>query len=184
MVNATVKRLAACSAVVFWSAAAPVFSQDRPGVVFGEVGGANMGHHDSEYGSAPIAGGGAAFHLTPRFLLEADLHGGRLRHVFGRDHHNFDQVTMTISLLFRTAVDRKVHFVAGAGLGVQRAETGFDHPSAGHVRNVESLNLKHGRIGADWDVSNRLVIRTDAAMWIGGGLDWILGGRVGVGYRF
>jgi hypothetical protein len=28
------------------------------------------------------------------------------------------------------------------------------------------------------------VIRTDAVGWIGEGLDWVVGGRVGLGYRF
>jgi hypothetical protein len=28
------------------------------------------------------------------------------------------------------------------------------------------------------------VIRTDFVLWMGEGLDWVAGGRAGVGYRF
>jgi hypothetical protein len=48
----------------------------------------------------------------------------------------------------------------------------------------EWIRLLHGGVGAEWDVSPRVVIRTDAALWFGGGLDWIMAPRVGVGYRF
>jgi hypothetical protein len=72
----------------------------------------------------------------------------------------------------------------GGGLGLQRAHTVVDEPPLGRVDEVKRLNLVHGRIGADWDVFRRLVIRTDAVVWLGEGLDWVVGGRVGLGYRF
>jgi hypothetical protein len=69
-------------------------------------------------------------------------------------------------------------------VALQLAHTVIDEPPFRGVDEVESVKLVHGRIGADWDVFRRLVIRTDAAVWIGERLDWIVGGRVGLGYRF
>jgi hypothetical protein len=164
--------------------AAPASAQDRRAVIFGEVGGADIGHADSQQGRAPISGAGAAFHLIPRLVVEGDLHRGRVDHVFGRQHHSFTEVTVTGSLLFRTPVRGTAHFIAGGGLARQRAHTKFDEPPFARIDRVETLNLLHGRIGAEWDASTRLAIRTDAVLWIGGGLDWIAGARVGIGYRF
>jgi hypothetical protein len=175
---------AACVALGGSLIATPVSAQDRRVLIFGEVGGASIGHADSLQGRAPIVGGGVAFDLTPRLVIEGDVHGGRVEHVFGREHHNFTQVTITGSLLFRAPVGRRGHVVAGGGLALQRAHTEFDEPRLGRVDKVETLNLVHGRIGADWDASSRLVILTSAVLWIGGGLDWVAGARIGLGYRF
>jgi hypothetical protein len=164
--------------------ATPVPAQDRRAAVFGEVGRATIGHDDSQQGHAPIFGGGAALHLTPRLIIEGDVHRGRVEHVFGRRHHEFTELTITGSLLFRVPSGGRIHFVTGGGLAMQRAHTVVNEPPFGRIDEVERLNLLHGRIGADWDVSGRLVIRTDAVVWIGEGLDWVLGGRVGLGYRF
>lgn len=87
---------------------------------------------------------------------------------------------MTGSLLFRVPAGGKIHFVSGGGLARQWAHTVVNEPPFGRVGEVEWLNLLHGRIGADWDVSGRLVIRTDAVVWIGEGLDWMVSGRVGL----
>jgi hypothetical protein len=122
--------------------------------------------------------------LIPPLVIEGDVQGGRVGHVFGREHHNFSEVTVTGSLLFRTPVRGRARFVAGGGLALQRAHTEFEEPPFGRVDRVDTFNLLHGRIGADWDASTRLVIRTDAVLWIGGGLDWVIGGRMGLGYRF
>lgn len=78
----------------------------------------------------------------------------------------------------------RVHFIAGGGLALQRAHSVFDEPPLGRIDGVETIRLLHGRIGAQWDGSSRIVIQGDAVLWIGGGLDWIVGGRVGLGYRF
>jgi hypothetical protein len=172
-------------AVLVLFIATPALAQDRRAVVFGEVGRATIGHADSQQGRAPIFGGGAAFHLTPRLMIEGDVHRGRVEHVFGRSHHDFTELTVTGSLLFRVPAGGRIHFLTGGGFARQRAHTVvLDEPSFGRVDQVEWLNLLHGRLGADWDVSGRLVIRTEAVMWIGSGLDWVSGGRIGLGYRF
>ena len=163
---------------------APLFAQEHRALVFGELGGANIGHADSQQGNAPIWGGGAAFFLTPNLALEGDVHTGRVSHVFGRENHDFSQVTVTGSLLFVVPAGGHVRFLTGGGLGFQRAHTVFNEPPIGPVDDVETIRLFHGRAGAEWDVSKRVVVRTDAVLWMGGGLDWVFGGRVGVGYRF
>jgi hypothetical protein len=170
-------------ALVVWLAA-PASAQDRRAVIFGSVGGASIGHADSEQGKAPIAGGGVGFHLTPRLVVEGDVHAARVSHVFGRENHDFSEVTFTGSLLYRAPVSGRVHVVAGGGLGLQRAHTDVDEPPFFRIDQVETLRLLHGRLGAEWDISSRLVIRTDFVLWMGEGLDWVAGGRAGVGYRF
>lgn len=164
--------------------AAPVLAQERRTVVFGEVGGASIGHADSSQGQAPIWGGGAAYFFTPSLAIEGDVHGGRVGRVFGQPDHTFSEVTITGSLLFRTPAHGRLHFLAAGGWALQRARSEFVHESLGRIDHVETIRLIHGRIGAEWDASSRFVIRTDAVLWFGGGLDWIIGGRLGVGYRF
>lgn len=159
-------------------------AQDRRAIIFGDVGGASLGHADSEQGRAPIFGGGIGFHLTPRLVVEGDVHGGRVTQVFGRAQHDFSQATLTGSLLFRTPTRGRVHFVAGGGVAIQRAHTEYDEPPFPPVDRVETLRLLHGKVGTDWDISNRLVLRTHGVLWMGGGLDWVVGARVGLGYRF
>ncbi len=158
--------------------------QDRRWVLFGTAGAASIGHADSEQGTAPVVGGGAAFQMTRSLVLEGDVHGARVRHVFGREQHDFSELTFTGSLLFRTSPEGRAHFMAGAGVAVQRAHTEFDVAPVGRVDRTETLRLTHGRVGGEWDLSDRVVIRSDAVLWFGVGLDWVLGGRVGVGYRF
>ena len=165
-------------------AAGPASAQERRAVVFGDIGGASIGHADSEQGKAPIFGGGLAFHLTPHIVLEGDIHGGHVDNVFGRAHHDFTQMTMTGSVLFRAPAQGRVHFVTGGGVALQRAHIEFNEPPFSPVDRTETLRLLHGRLGADWDLSDRLVLRTHAVLWMGGGLDWVFGGRVGLGYRF
>lgn len=162
----------------------PAFAQERKTVIFAEVGGASIGHADSLQGHAPIWGGGAAFLLSPGIAIEGDVHGARVTRVFGRDHHDFTEVTVTGSLLFLVPAGGRFQFIAGGGLAWQRAHTVFDEPPFGRIDRVETIRLLHGRIGAQWNASSRMVIRTDAVLWMGGGLDWVVGGRVGVGYRF
>lgn len=174
----------ACSALVACLMATPVSAQDHRAVIFGEIGGASIGHADSEQGHAPIFGGGVAFYLAPRLVIEGHVHGARVDHVFGRQNHVFSEVTLTGSLLVRAPSRGRVHFVAGGGVALQRAHTEFDEPPIGRVDDVETIRLLHGRVGADWDASSRMVIRADAVLWMGGGLDWVVGGRVGLGYRF
>jgi hypothetical protein len=164
--------------------ATPVAAQDHRALVFGEVGRASIGHSDSQQGRAPIFGGGAAFHLAPSLLVEADVHRGRVDHVFGRRHHDFSELTLTGSLLWRVPRGGRIHFVTGGGFAMQRGHTVINEPPFGRIDEVERLNLLHGRVGADWDVSRRLMIRSHAVVWIGEGLDWVVGGRVGLGYRF
>jgi hypothetical protein len=159
-------------------------AQERRAVVFGDIGGASIGHADSEQGKAPIFGGGLAFHLTPHIVLEGDVHGGHVENVFGRADHDFTHMTMTGSILFRARAQGPVHFVAGGGVAVQRAHIEFNEPPLSPVDRTETLRLLHGRIGADWDLSDRLVLRTHAVLWMGSGLDWVFGGRAGLGYRF
>ena len=174
--------LACAVAVSFIST--PAAAQDRRAVVYGRIGGATLGHADSEQGKAPIFGGGAAFHLTPWLVVEGDVHTGRVTQVFGREQHDFSQVTYTGSLLFRSSPDARAHFVAGGGVALQRAHTDFNEAPFGRVDRVETVRLLHGSMGADWDLSSRVVLRTEGVLWFGAGLDWVVGGRVGLGYRF
>jgi hypothetical protein len=164
--------------------AAPVSGQDRRWVVYGTAGVASIGHADSTQGTPPVVGGGVAFHLVRWLVLEGDVHGARVEHVFGREHHDFSELTLTGSLLYRTSPERRARFVGGGGLAVQRARTVFDVPTVGHVDRTETLRLIHGRGGVEWNASSRVLIRGEAVLWLGDGLDWVLGGRVGVGYRF
>src|SRR5688572_17511942 len=153
--------------------ATPLFAQEHRALVFGELGGANIGHADSEQGVGPIWGGGAAFFLTPNIAVEGDVHTGRVTHVFGREHHDFTQTTVTGSVLFLVPAGARVRFLAGGGLAVQRAHTMFNEPPIGAVDDVETIRLLHGRAGVEWAVARRVVVRTDAALWMGGGLDWV-----------
>ncbi len=163
--------------------AAPVWAQERRAVVIGSIGGASLGHADSEQGNAPIFGGAVGFHLTPRLVVEGDVHTARVSHVFGRDHHDFTETTFTGSLLFRSTPDGRAHFLAGGGAGLQRAHTDADDPRF-RIDRTETIRLLHGRIGAEWDISSRMTIRTEGVMWFGEGLDWVVGARAGFGYRF
>jgi hypothetical protein len=93
----------------------PLFAQEHRTVILGEIGGASIGHHDSLQGSAPIWGGSAGFFFTPHIGIEGAVQGARVSHVFGRDHHDFTELTMTGSLLFRAPARGGVHFLAGNG---------------------------------------------------------------------
>ena len=162
---------------------APVRAQERRSVVFGSIGGAGLGHADSEQGNAPLFGGGVGFHLTPSLMVEGDVHYARVGHVFGREHHDFTETTLTGTLLFRSTPDGRAHVIAGGGAGLQWAHTDVDEPPF-RINQSERIRLLHGRLGAEWDVSSRMVIRTEGVLWLGGGLDWVLGARAGLGYRF
>ena len=164
--------------------AAPGRAQERRAVVFGTIGGASLGHADSEQGNAPIFGGGAGFHLTPRVVVEGDIHTARQSHVFGRPHHNFTETTFTASLLFRSTPEGRAHFIAGGGAGLQRAHTDVDDLPFFRIDRTETVRLIHGRVGAEWNISTRLAIRTEGVTWFGEGLDWVVGGRAGLSYRF
>lgn len=170
-------------ALAFGLLAAPVWAQERRAVVVGTIGGAGLGHADSEHGNAPVFGGAVGFHLTARLVVEGDVHTAHVSHVFGRDHHDFTETTFTGSLLFRSTPDARAHFIAGGGAGLQRAHTEADEPRF-RIDRTETIRLLHGRIGAEWDISSRMVIRTEGVMWFGEGLDWIVGARAGLGYRF
>jgi outer membrane protein with beta-barrel domain len=174
------------SSIFVLAACLPVTAagQARRGLVFGNVGLASIGTSDSEQGKAPIFGGGAAFHLTPRLVVEGDLHGARVSHVFGRPDHDFSELTVTGSLLYRAFADRRVRLLAGGGVGLQRAHSAFNVPPVGAVDRTETIRLWHWRAGPEWDVSDRMIMRTEFVSWFGEGIDWAMGGRLSVGYRF
>jgi hypothetical protein len=117
-------------------------------------------------------------------VAEVDVQRGAVDHVFGREHHNFDETTITGRIMFRTHPRGPLHVLAGGGLAVQRAHAQFEVPPLARVNRVEWLRLWHGRAGVDCDVTPRLTIRTHGSLSMGGGLDWILGGGVCLGYRF
>jgi hypothetical protein len=170
-------------ALVLSLSAAPVWAQERRAVVIGTIGAASLGHADSEQGHAPIFGGGVGFHLTPRLVVEGDVHTARVSHVFGRDHHDFTETTFTGSLLFRSTPEGPVHFIAGGGAGLQRAHTDAADPRF-RIDQTETIRLLHGRVGAEWNISSRIVIRTEGVLWFGEGLDWVVGAQAALGYRF
>jgi len=62
-------------------------------------------------------------------------------------------------------------------LALQWAHTEFNEAPFGRVDRVETVRLLHGTIGADWDLSSRVVLRTEGVLWFGAGLDWVVGGR-------
>jgi Outer membrane protein beta-barrel domain len=163
--------------------AAPVMAQERRTVVFGSLGLASIGHADSEQGSAPLFGGGVGFFLTPRLVIEGDVHWASVSHVFGRDHHDFTETTLTGSLVYRSTPDGRAHFIAGGGAGLEWAQIDVDDPPF-RIDRTETIRLLHGRIGGEWDISNRMAIRTEGVVWFGDGLDWVLGARASLGYRF
>ena len=163
--------------------AAPLAAQERRSIVVGSIGGASIGHADSDQGNAPIFGGAVGVHLTGRLLVEGDVQTGRVSHVFGRDHHDFRETTLTGSLLFRSAPDGHAHVLAGGGAGLQWAQVDVEEPPF-RIDRTETILLLHGRGGAEWDLSNRLALRTEGLLWFGEGLDWVVGARVGLGYRF
>jgi hypothetical protein len=152
--------------------------------VFGHVGGASVGHADSEMGKAPLFGGGVAFALTPRIVLDGDYHTARVTNVFGRAHHDFTQQTFTASVLFRSSPEARAHVLAGGGLAAMRAHTELTDPVFGSIEDTDVVRLLHARAGIEWDLSRRVVLRTEGLFWMGGGLDWVTGGRVAIGYRF
>jgi hypothetical protein len=168
----------------FAMTAVPAGAQESRAAVFGHVGGASLGHDDSEMGNAPIVGGAFAFALTPRLVVDADYHAARVTNVFGRAHHDFTPQTFTASVLFRSSPSARAHFLGGGGVAVQRAHTERTDPSFGVVDETEIVRLLHARAGVEWDLSKRLALRTEGLFWMGGGLDWVTGGRVAIGYRF
>jgi hypothetical protein len=174
----------ACGLLLACWIASPASAQVRRPIVFGQAGGASIGHADSTQGRAPMVGAAASVPLTPRILLDGDVHVSRVTGVFGRDDHSFTETMYTASLLWRTAVGGNVHAVAGGGLGLQRAHTEFSDPTIGRFNRTETLRLLHGRAGIEVDVSRRLVLRTEGVLWFGTGLDWVVGARAGLGYRF
>jgi hypothetical protein len=174
--------LLACGAVLI--SAAPAWAQQPTVAVFAQAGGASIGHSDSTQGHAPIFGGAASIRITPRFLLDGDVHVGRVTRVFGREDHEFTETMYTASLLWRAPVRGKIHALVGGGLGIQRAHTEFVDPSIGRFSYAETLKLLHGRAGIEFDASRRLVVRTEGVLWFGPGLDWVAGARAGLGYRF
>ena len=117
-------------------------------------------------------------------VLEGDVHAASVRHVFGREDHAFSELTYTGSLLFRASPKRRVHFIGAAGLALQRARSQFNVAPVGHVDRTQTLRLMHGRAGIEWDLTERVLLRSEAVLWFAGGLDWVVGGRMGVGYRF
>jgi hypothetical protein len=178
----SIARVFHCALVVSLFAA-PVLAQQRRAVVVGTIGGAGLGHADSEQGNAPIFGGAVGFHLTACLVVEGDVHTARVSHVFGRDYHDFRETTFTGSLVFRSTPGGRAHVIAGGGAGLQRAHTDADERRV-RIDRTETIRLLHGRIGAEWDISSRMTIRTEGVMWLGEGLDWIVGARAGLGYRF
>jgi hypothetical protein len=164
--------------------AVPASAQEYRLVVFGHVGAAGVGHDDSEMGKAPLFGGGLAIRLMPDLVVDLDVHTAQISNVFGRSHHDFTQQTFTASVLFRSSPAARVHFLGGGGLAVQRAHTELTDPQFGFVEETDAVRLFHARAGVEWDLSPRLALRTDGLFWMGGGLDWITGGRVAIGYRF
>ena len=164
--------------------AAPASGQDRRGFIYGTIGGASIGHADSEQGKAPIFGGGMAFRILPRLVVEGDVHGARVTQVFGREHHDFTQTTFTGSVLFRAPLSQEVDFLTGGGLGYQRAHIDFTLDPFGRVERTETIRLMHGKAGLQWNVANGWAMRAEGVLWMGSGLDWVMGGRVGLGYRF
>jgi len=163
--------------------AAPALAQERRTVVFGSIGFAGIGHADSGQGNAPLFGGGIGTFLTPSLVVEGDAHWASVSHVFDRDQHDFAETTVTGSLLYRSTPDRGAHFIAGGGAGLQWARIHVDDPPL-RIDRTETIRLLHGRIGGEWDVSSRMALRTEAVLWFGEGLDWVLGARVSLGYRF
>jgi hypothetical protein len=170
-------------ALVVCLSAAPVCAQERRAVVFGTIGGATLGHADSEQGNAPMFGGGAGYHLTPRLIVDGDVHIARVSHVFGRDDHNFAETMFTASLLFRSSPNAPVHFIAGGGAGIQWAHTHVDDRQL-QIDRTDTIRLLHGRVGAEWSLSSRIVLRTEGVLWFGEGLDWVMGARGALGWRF
>ena len=83
----------------------------------------------------------------------------------------------------RSTPNGRAHFLVGAGAGLQRAHTEVDEPPF-RIDRTETIRLLHGRIGGEWDVSSRMAIRTEGVMWFGEGLDWVVGARAGICYRF
>jgi hypothetical protein len=158
-------------------------AQEHRMIVVGTIGGAGLGHADSEQGNAAIVGGAVGVHLTPRLVVEGDVHTARVSHVFGRDHHDFTATTVTGSLLFRSTPAGRLHFLAGGGAGLERAHIDIDEPPF-RIDRTDTIRLLHGRSGVEWDVSKRIAFRTETVLWFGDGLDWILGVRAGLGYRF
>jgi hypothetical protein len=170
--------------VALAGAATPAAAQAHRAVAFGHVGGASLGNADSEMGKAPIYGGGLAFHVTPRIVVDVDVHRGGVTNVFGREQHDFTQTTFTGSVLFRSTPEARAHFIAGGGLGVQRVRNEFTLPDLGQFDNTDTVRLLHGRAGVEWDLSSRVMLRTEAVAWFGEGLDWVTGARAAIGYRF
>lgn len=166
------------------ASATTTFAQEFRGVVLADVGFASIGHADSKQGNAALLGGGVSVRLTPWLVAEGDAHRAHVSHVFGRDDHDFTESTVTGSLLFRGRRRGRAHLLAGGGVAVQRAHSAFTVPPIGPVETRETLQLWHGRTGVEWDASTRVVVRTDAVLWFGGGVDWVLGGVLRVGYRF
>lgn len=174
--------IGACALVV--AAVTTAAAQDYRAAVFGHAGGANIGHADSEQGTAATFGGGASFHLTRTLLVDADVQTGRLTQVFGRQDHDFTQTTFTASLLYRSSPNARAHFLGGGGIAWMRAHTAYNEPPFQPVDRAETVTLWHGRAGVEVDLSRRVMLRTEGVFSMGGGLDWIVGGRFGVGYRF
>jgi hypothetical protein len=172
-----------CVALVLCLSPTLVLAQERRFIVVGTVGGAGIGHADSEQGKAPIVGAGVGFHLTPRLVVEGDIHTARVTQVFGRDHHDFTETTFTGSVLFRSTPDGSVHFIGGGGAALQLAHIDASDPPF-RIDRTETIRLLHGMLGAEWDISSRLAIRTEGVLWFGEGLDWVVGARAGLGYRF
>ena len=159
-------------------------AQEYRGAILADAGVASIGHADSEQGNAALLGGGVSFRLAPWLVAEGELHRAHVSRVFGRDDHDFTESTLTGSVLFRAHRGGRAHLLAGGGFAVQRARSEFDAPPIGSVDIRETVRLWHGRTGIEWDAFERVVVRTDAVLWFGAGVDWILGGLVRVGYRF
>ena len=165
--------------------ATSAFAQERRTTVFGTFGAASIGSNDSKQGDAPLVGGGVSFQWKRWLAADGDVHGARVRNVFGRADHTFREITLTGSLLFRRAVTRRVQLLTGGGIAVQRVDSEFPVAPSGRIDQSQTLDLLlHGRVGAEWGVSDRVVLRTEGVLWFGNGLDWILGARAGLGYRF
>ena len=182
--GARVAIVTTCAIVLLCTCPVRVSAQEGRTVLWGQIGLVNVGHSDSEQGNAVMLGGGVGFQVLPRLVVEGDVHRTAVDHVFGRDQHEFSAVTMTGSVLYRAPAGQRVRVLAGGGMALQRARARFTEPSIGSIDARETLRLLHGRGGIEWDVARRFVIRTEGVLWMGGGLDWVLGARAGVGYRF
>lgn len=162
------------------------FGQPRTPTVFGSVTWGNAAADDSEIGNIAMFGGEILVPIRGALRVGVGVETGQIDKThFGSE---FRETGLTISALGEWPRSRRVRGLAGGGVGWMFQRTrGIVDLEQGEVRPFRyehTAGVLHGRGGLVGNIGDRLRIRAEAVLWVGGGITWLVGGRLAMGYEF